>query len=291
MKNKRRFTIIVLSSLLLVFQLVAAVAYGFFDMTKASESESITTGVWIWDNPNLEHDFAIEYNEFIQQAISDGLTDYGDIYTQSITSTSPKYVSNINLYNIDWDFTSYTYSLYGDYVGFPQLVDRGLESIDTADYDINPNYEDYNNYEYFIVDDVLNTQTRNQFSLRLNYYTVMSSSEPIENLTNISFYAKLGLQAENDLFPMREDTILYVQFSYNQKDWKTVGKIYPERSTEEEESFPYYSFDKPSSLKKYDDIYVRFIYYGYPKRTKIYSRYYQYQYGRVVIDDLTFNTD
>lgn len=286
MKNKRRRTIVILSSLLLIFQFVAAVAYGFFDMTTRNENESLSTGYWDFEPQSNNHSFPIEFDLFVQNSIESGYYRYKEIYTQNPSSYSTINVNNITLYDQEWDFKSYSWSYGNSVVGYPQLIDRETNDEGNPLYEINPNYEFYNSYQYFIANDVQNSYTNNQYSLRLNYYMSMTSTEPIEDFTSLSFYAMLGLSDEDEI-ELRDDTILYVQFSGNGYNWKTVGRVYPEKSYNEVEDFNFYTFYKPNSLKKYDDIYIRLFYAGYPRKTHISGNYFEYQYGRVVIDDFS----
>lgn len=290
MKNKKRFTIIILSSLLLVLQLIVAVGYGYFDMTTQSNDETIKTGVWIWDNPSLEHSFAMDYHNKIQEYIEYGYWDYQEIYSQEANYWYySKNVDNVEIYNYDWDIVSYSYSYYYPTVGYISLIDRSLDSNGNYIYDINPTYPEVNDYTYFVANDVMNSYTHNTYSLRLNYYTMMTTAIPIKDFESISFYARMGLSDSDDSLSMRDNTTLYVQMSNNGYSWKTVGRINPKTSNNEVEDFDYYSYEVPYSLKKYDDIYIRIYYVGYPSYVLNRSWNYELMYGRVVLDDLKIN--
>lgn len=294
MKDKRRRIIIVLVALLLVVQTSLAIGYGFFDFTLVSNNEEFNTGEWYWSDPQISEEFANQIQAYVDNNVYDrNNKKFGYIYNQAPKNDKTVSIKSIEVYDEIWNFDVSSNTYYYDTMGYPVLIDRATDDDGNAVHDINPEYSEtdlYEDYNYFIANDVMNSFTHNQYSIRLNYETAMYSKSGIENLTSFSFYTAIGLSDDDDEMSMRDNTYLTVSYSTDGDDWQVLDYVYPSIMTESIDDFDYYEYSIPS-YDQGEDIYLKLEYHGYTSYSFSYNYYsYYFGFGRCIIDDLTLNT-
>lgn len=177
-------------------------------------------------------------------------------------------------------------------IGFVQLIDRTLDGVNIPIHPILPpapiDPPPYPEFSYFNAYDVLNTLTNNVNSIRLNYEVELTLTNPLSNVTNVSFYAYRGLHSSSDLntFGRLDDYTLAttrtfaVSVSADGTNWTVIGSGTPGFTTNQSAAFNFYSFDIPSQFLN-QSIYIRIYYNGATIKTGG-----TIDYSRLVIDEL-----
>ncbi len=167
-------------------------------------------------------------------------------------------------------------------MGYPLVIDRALDEYGNPIHDIAPTYStlpQYPGYNFFTAYDAMNLHTNNQYSLRMNYMSYISTSTAIGTVSNISFYAMTGLSDLDDAEDIRRGRF-YVYVSNNDSSWTRIGSERSVIVTSDSEYFDHYSFDVPSNLLG-QDLYVKIAFYG---------QTYTAGFSRLIIDELVITT-
>ncbi|AIO18863.1 hypothetical protein KQ51_00984 [Candidatus Izimaplasma bacterium HR1] len=283
MKNK--IIIAILFVMIIVSSNTVTPSYSYFDRKEKIKNETITLGSWEFIALLIGPDFAADFGGYVDNEIAqDPNSVYQYIYTQTDFPANEIITTpDIEVFGYSWTFWGKGKTNNYETLGYPSLIDRDTDTFGNPVHDINPEYSItplYQDYNFFTVYDAMNSLTNNQYSLRLNYNNRMTTTSSISNITNISFYAMLGLSDPNDLQPMRSGQKMYVEVSLNGNSWTKIGTPTPVQVTSESENFTHYSFDIPNNLLG-QDLFVRIRYNG---------RTLSGGYGRLIIDDLTIST-
>ncbi len=262
-----------------LFALIAANtigAYSYWDSVTDRQSEISPIGEW----RVLGTDFtqaAIDMQAYIANNVGTyPALDY--IYNQAGNSNGQSYViPNVSINNIVWDISGFGTKPPAKSMGFVQIVDR------TGGHPILPVAPTTPESDYFLVSDVRNTNTDNDYSIRMNYGSEMVTDQPITGLTQVSFYASRGTQTSNELLTLVNAT-LEVKVSVDKINWTTIGTITPSTPSGSSYSFSQFTLDVPANLLG-NDLYVTLHFNGEGTRSGNNSIY-----SRVVIDELNFIT-
>lgn len=280
---------ITISFILLVSIGTITRGYSYFDTLEDTKSETATIGAWDLVDYVIGPDFVNEFQSAIDDDIlNDPTSNLIYIYDQeNAPSNVIEKINNINVFGYSWTF--WTKAKTPNYVtfGYPVLIDRELDALSTPVHDINPAYSTtdlYPGYSYFTAYDSLNTLTNNQYSLRLNYNMRMTTSTNVGQVTNVSFYAMLGLSDPDDPIGMRETQRLYVEVSTNNNNWTKIGQQRPTQVTSASEAYTFYSYDVPANLLG-QNLFVRIRYNGRTLNVNGVPLY-----GRLVLDELVITT-
>ena len=289
MTARRKTHIIILFALLVSISTITR-GYGYFDKLQDDAEHTVSTGTWDLVDYIIGPDLFFDIQSFIDDDIlNDPNSSLGYIYNQAnAPSNEIDKIQDIDVFGYTWDF--WTKAKTANYVtmGYPVLIDRELDETGTPVHDINPAYSAtplYPEYNYFTAYDSLNTLTNNQYSLRLNYNLRMTTTTKVGPVTNVSFYAMLGLSDPDDPIGMRETQKLYVEVSPNGSNWTRIGQQKPTQATSTSEAFTFYSYDVPATLLG-QDLYVRIRYNG---RTLVVNG--ESLYGRLILDELIITTN
>ncbi len=267
---------------MIAFQ-VGGDAYSFWDLPTKTTSENVTIGDWlsvsIWGQP------AIDIANYIDTNISVD-PNLQSIYDQSGNLTGVTVVvENITIDDIVWDIVGVGTKTPTTSLGFIQIIDRAENGggfvhaiLPPAPTGVDP-YVDYN---YFLVNDVKNTVTDNQYGIRLNYGAVMQTDQPVNNLTEVSFYASRGLTSISDDIPVVSRDFS-VEVSTNNSTWTTIGTDSSVTPPGNAYAFTQYTYSVPGNLSG-QNLYVRISYSGESVGKKKDATY-----SRLVIDGLEFN--
>lgn len=263
--------------------------YSYFDTLEDTQSETATIGTWDLVDYVIGPIFVNEFQSAIDDEIlNDPTSNLGYIYDQINAPTNVvEKINNIDVFGYSWTFWTKAKTENYTTFGYPVLIDRELDVTNNPIHDINPAYSAtalYPGYNYFTAYDSLNTLTNNQYSLRLNYNMRMTSSTKVGNVTNISFYAMLGLSDPDDTIGMRETQKLYVEVSATNSNWTKIGQQKPTQATSMSEAYTFYSYDVPASLLG-QNLYVRIRYNGRALTVNG-----EILYGRLVLDELIITT-
>lgn len=285
---RKTYSLIVFVLLLLTTTITSA--YSYFDTLADIDSELISIGTWDLVDYIIGPILTGEIESTVDDEITnDPSSNLGYLYDQeNAPSNVVEHINGIDIFGQEWNFWTKAKTANYTTFGYPVLIDRELDSSNNPVHDINPAYSTtdlYEGYNYFTAYDATNTLTNNQYSLRLNYNMRMTTANKISNLSNVSFYAMLGLSDPDDDLEMRETQRMYVEVSTNGSNWTRLGKKRPTQVTSESEAFTFYSYDIPSNLLG-QDLYLRIRYNG---RALLVNG--EAQYGRLIIDDLVITTD
>jgi len=270
----------------------------------ATAQGTINIGSWSTMTPEEEtvSDLELFMDELLDPASTYYDPDAAAIYdpTQVVDGATVTF-NSISLEGYDWDILGIgevPIFRRAPRMGFVQLVDRSLNTssipvhpiLPPAPGDPNANYPDYS---YFAVNDISNNLTNNTYSIRLNYGVQMTLSEPISNVTNISFYALRSLYVtanpDNDPHPynktddyqLASNRAFTVSVSSDGVNFTNIGSAVPGTSTSLSANFNYYSYNIPSQFLN-QPIYIRIYYNGEPVRGFLSANY-----SRLIIDELT----
>ncbi len=251
-------------------------AYSYWDSMTDRQSEIAPIGEWRIIGTDFTQ-AAIDLQTYITNYVSI-YPSLDFIYNQLGNSSGQSYtIPNISINNVVWDISGFGTKPPAKSMGFVQIVDR------TGGYPILPVAPTTPESDYFLVNDVRNTNTDNDYSIRMNYGSEMVTDQPITGLTQVSFYASRGTQASNELLILVNRT-LEVKVSVDKVSWTTIGTITPSTPSGSSYSFTKFVLDVPANLLG-NDLYVTFHFNGEGAgggSSKTYSR--------VVIDELNFIT-
>ena len=138
--------------------------------------------------------------------------------------------------------------------GFLRMIDRELDAYGDPVHAILPPMPSdpppYEGYNVFIAFDVTNTLTNNPRSLRFEGMSTITSNEPFENLTAISFYASRGLEAPDETLASGRKFYVEIRQAGSEDDWILIGEETlvdpPEGVTGYD--FSFYYFEIPEEL-------------------------------------------
>jgi hypothetical protein len=263
-------------------------AYSYYDDLTNTENEVLTIGTWSF----LQEPLGTIVSDYLQQFVDDAIAADPNsplqyIYTQDGSfSRVEAVVTDVSLYNYDWTVTGTGTSNPTTTMGFVQLVDRSVDETSTPIHDILPTYETvapFPEYSFFTAYDVVNTVTNNLYSIRLNY-DVELVSEPITNLSAISFYASIGLEATNDSYNIDPNRTFTVEVSQDGINWTVLGENTPSNSTTDY-NYSFFHYDVPVELQN-TTLYVKISFNGEGYKVG------RYMYAsRMIIDELTITTN
>ena len=270
----------------------------------ATTQGSINIGTWSTMTQEEEtlSDFELFLNELLDPASTYYDPDATAIYdTTQVVDGATVTFNSISLEGHDWDILG-TGEIPNNgkapRIGFVQLVDRSLNTsnipvhpiLPPAPGDVDANYSDYS---YFAVNDISNNKTGNPYSIRLNYEVQMTLSEPLTNVTNISFYAFRSFYVtawpdndphpynRTDDYPLATNRAFTVSVSSDGINFTNIGSAVPGTSTSLSANFNYYSYNIPSQFLN-QPIYIRIYYNGATIKTGG-----NINYSRLIIDELT----
>jgi len=290
MKNSlRRLIIFICLSFVISFPTISN-AYSYWDILEDNKDETITIGDWDFDLYGIGPSFASQISNYFDTILSsDPNNDIKYILSQTdAPSNLVVTLQDLDIFGYTWDIWSKAKTSNYPTMGYPVLIDRSLDEFNNPVHDINPEYSPiplYDSYNYFTAYDAMNTLTNNLYSLRLNYNTRMTTNSAIGQVTNISFYAMLGLSDPDDLAIMRDTQKILVEVSANGSNWTKIGTPTPTQVSSTNEAFTYYSFDVPGSLLG-QNLWVRIRYNGRALKVNNVPAY-----GRLIIDDLQISVN
>ncbi len=280
---KKAYTIILISIILFSTEAIS-LGYGFFDTTNDETNELLDVGYWDFIPLLIGPDFASKLSIYVDDELAenpDSRLQY--IYSQTdIPKNKTAKIHDMYVYGYTWKFEGKGKTNNYPTMGYPVLIDRATDEFGNPVHDIAPSYSLtplYPEYSFFTAYDAMNLHTNNQYSLRLNYMSYMSTTTAIGKVSNISFYAMAGLSDSDDAENIRRGRF-YVYVSDRNGGWTRIGN---ERSiivSSESELFPHYSFDVPEDMLG-DELFVKIAFYG---------QTYPAGFSRLIIDDLVITT-
>jgi hypothetical protein len=265
--------------------------YSYWNDSNDSISETIPVGLWTYVPLPVGLDFAADLSGFIDNELGlDPNSDFQYIYSQeNMPQNTITTISDIDVFGYSWNFWGKIKNANYPTLGYPVVIDRSLNEFGDPVHDIAPTYSStplYPEYNYFVAYDANNLHTNNQYSLRLNYNNRMTTTTPIGQVTNVSFYAAIGLADPDDAVGIRDNQRLYVEVSPNSTSWTRISaNVAIPQVSSENEYFSFYSYDVTGSLLG-QNLYVRIRYNG---RTLIVNG--EAGFGRLIIDDLVITTN
>lgn len=280
-----------------MFSFSITFTYGYWASSTVSGNISTQNAIMIGDWASLT-----ETEESVQdlEAFADWIEANGgpiNMVYDNFTVTNGTQISfdSILLEGIEWDILGTGTTDRNDKrptIGFVQVIDRALNSLNQPLHQILPNAPvdpaPYPEYSFFLANDVLNTNTNNLTSIRLNYDVVITTSSPINNVNSVSFYAYTGLYDsanEGTTYNPLVNRSFTVSVSSNGTSWTTIGSGTPGSTLNASASFNYYSFSVPSNLQS-GAIYIRIDFDG----GSVFSGG-DHFYSRLVIDELQINSN
>jgi hypothetical protein len=289
--NKSRVMIITLLSIALFAPSIIKTGYGYWDKTNKDSSESISLGVWTYVPLLIGLDFTSDLSGFMDNELGlDPTSNYQYIYSQTdMPANSIVTINSIDLFGYNWDFWGKVKNPGYPTLGYPVLIDRSVDEFGEPVHDIAPSYSTtplYPEYNYFTAYDANNLHTNNLYSLRLNYNTRMTTTTTVGQVTNVSFYAAVGLADSDDGAAIRDNQKVLVEVSSNGTQWtKISNNSSTPQVASEDEYFTFYSYDVSGVLLG-QDLYVRIRYNG---RTLNFNGV--PSFGRLIIDELVITTN
>lgn len=284
----RKIHIFALFILFISLNNVVSHGYGYWDNSDQSRKEVITIGDWDLFSL-ISSQFATDISTYIDNILENNpnsLLKY--IYTQNKRMSGKTVtIEDIEVYGYIWDFTGFGTSRPIRGIGYVSLIDRAKDINNEPIHPIstpNTSTPSYAEYNYFTSYDVFNTQTNNQYSLRLNYGAEMITNDRISNVETISFYASRGLSSSNDALNMDKNRSFSVEISTDGNNWDQIGYDIPSFPTSSSYAFEYYSYNIPL-IYQGQDIFIKIHYNGEALkegRVKTFSR--------LVIDELVIST-
>jgi len=280
----KRVLIILLVTTVLISNSAISKGYGYFDSQTDLASEELDIGFWDFIPLPVGPDFASKLSIYVDEEIEADPSSYiSYVYTQTNIPKNKTYnIYEMNVFGYSWKFVGQGKTNNFPTMGYPVLIDRELDEDENPIHDISPTYstsEQYEGYNFFTAYDTTNLHTNNQYSLRLNYKTYMSTSTKVGQVSNVSFYAMAGLSDPDDAEDIRRGRF-QVYVSKNNSGWTRIGSERSTIVTSESEFFDHYSFDVPSNLLG-EDLYVKIVFYG---------QTYSAGFSRLIIDELVITT-
>lgn len=296
MKLERLMRFSILAFLVFLFSVSVTITYGYWTSSVLGQNYVTSNSILIGDWQQLS-----EVEQSIQnlEEFADWIEANGgpiDMVYDNFTVTNGTQISfeNILLEGIEWDILGTGTTDRNNRrptIGFVQVIDRVLNSSNQPLHQILPSAPTdplpYPEYSFFVANDVLNTNTNNLTSIRLNYDVVITTSNPISNVTSVSFYAYRGLYDsinEGTTYNPLVNRSFTVSVSTNGTSWTTIGSGTPGSTSNNSAGFNYYSFNVPSNLQN-TGIYIRIDFDG----GSVFSSGNHY-YSRLIIDDLQINS-
>lgn len=295
MKIERLMRLALVVFVMMMFSVSITVTYGYWTSSVIGQDYIRQNTIMIGEWETLS-----EEEQSIQdlEAFADWIEDNGgpiDMVYDNFTVTNGTQISfeDILLEGIEWDILGTGTTDRNNRrptIGFVQVVDRVLNPSNQPLHQILPQAPSdplpYPEYSFFLANDVLNTNTNNSTSIRLNYDVVITTSNPIDNVSSVSFYAYRGLYDsanEGTNYNPMVNRSFTVSVSSDGNSWTTIGSGTPGSTTNNSASFNFYSFNVPSNLQT-GAIYIRIDFNG----GSVFSSGNHY-YSRLVIDDLQIN--
>lgn len=283
MINTHKIRITVLFLFTLAISPAISTGYGYWDTLSETKNETVSTGHWDFMT-NIGLQFAYDYETWIaDQVAANPNSNFAYIYSQTdAPSDITMLVQDIDVFDMTWDFWGKAKTPVYPTLGYVSLIDRSLDASNNPVHDINPAYSTtplYTDYSYFKAYDAMNTLTNNNYSLRLNYNTRMTSNGFVE-ITNVSFYAMLGLSDPDDPIGMKDNQKIFVEVKVSGGAWVKIGQPVPSQVSSTSEAFTYYSYDVPANLLG-QDLKLRIRYNGRAQTINGTPGY-----GRLIIDEL-----
>ncbi len=258
--------------------------YSFFDTKTEEVNGVLDIGSWNFLTLLIGPDFARDILSFFDNELEiDPSSSLNTIYSQSnIINNKTVEISDINVFGFSWDFIVKGKTKNFSTIGYPVLIDREMDAFGNPVHDINPIYSNtelYEGYNYFTAYDARNLHTDNQYSLRLNYVTLMQTTTYIGKVSNISFYAMSGLSSPSDEENIR-NAKFSVSVSSNGTNWTVIATERGTVLSSESEYFDYYSFDVPGNMLG-EELFVKISFFG---------QTFKAGFSRLVIDELIITT-
>jgi len=262
--------------------------YGYFDNLSLNDVGNLIT-IGNWTTNTGDDSIGTSITTYIDTAIAaDPNSPLQDIYDQSgnlskVTVT----IEDITMYGIVWDIFGIGTSTPSTTLGYVSLINRVEDGAGTPIHDIVPDAPTttlpYPEYNYFTAYDVKNTATNNELSIRLNYGVTMTTDTIISNMTQVSFYASIGLIDTGDAISLVSRPF-FVQVSEDGINWTQIGTASPQIPSSNEYAFNFYSYNIPSQLLN-KDLFLRISFQGEAfKNGKVRSM------SRLVIDEISITT-
>ncbi len=283
---------------LLVFLLIISVSqtFGYWASSVSSDTDTgqVTIPIGSWQQLS-DTEISVQDLEAFAEWIEANGGDIAMVYDNfTVTNGTQISFEDIYLEGIHWDIVGTGTTDRNDKrptIGFVQVVDRVLDGSNNPVHRIVPpaptDPVPYPGYSFFLVNDVKNTITNNQTSIRLNYQVSMTTSDKINAVTSVSFYAFRGLYDAAgegvDYNPMVSRAFT-VQVSLDGTSWTQIGTGTPGSTTNTSAAFNFYNFNIPTNFQN-QEIYVRINFAG----GSVFNGGNHY-YSRLVIDALSINT-
>ena len=296
-KYERVMKLSVLTFIFVMFSFSITLTYGYWASSTSGSNISTQNSILIGDWQSLsETDQSIQDLEAYADFIEANGGPIGMVYDNfTVVNGTQISFEDILLEGIEWDILGTGTTTKNDKrptIGFVQVIDRVLDSSNQPLHQILPDAPidpiPYPEYSFFVANDILNTNTNNSTSIRLNYDVTITTSNLINNVTSVSFYAYRGLYDalnEGTSYNPLVNRSFTVSVSSNGTSWTTIGSGTPGSSSNTSASFNYYSFNIPSNFQN-TGIYVRIEFDG----GSVFSSGDQF-YSRLVIDDLNINVN
>jgi len=306
-----RKTLVFILAFLFLFMNLASDAYGFYDDNQKQETVTISVGdfefkVSLKDLDAELIDAFIDYYATVSTLEElYGLQDFLDILEAVTTTASP------NLRLDDYligpvQFSGRSWSSQGRYIrytgqggaattmGFLQLTDRSLDGSGSTVHPIIPPASPAPEDNVFITYDIRNALTDNLYSIRLMNGVELTTSDPVQNLESISFYALRGLLRESgEPLDVRNITVA-ISATGNEGDWVEIASYLIEAPPAAIEvfdpanpvshDFPFYTFSLTQTQMDNEPASGYYISIDFDGDAFEGSR------SRVVIDELRINT-
>ncbi len=276
----KKLLIILLVTTIIISNSAISKGYGFFDTKTDTANELLDIGFWDFIPLPIGPDFASKLSIYVDDAIAedpDSKLKY--IYSQTdVPNNKTAKINEIDVFGYTWKFEGKGKTTNYPTMGYPVLIDRALDEFGNPVHDIAPAYSTtplYPEYNYFTAYDAMNLHTNNQYSLRLNYMDYLSTTTSIGKVSNISFYANIGLSDPDDAESIRRARF-YVFVSDRNGGWTRIGNVRSTLVASESEYFTHHSFDVPGNLLG-EELFVKIAFYG---------QTYSAGFSRLIIDDL-----
>ncbi len=280
----KKLLVIILFTVILFSNNAISKGYGFFDTKINGTNELLGVGFWEFIPLLIGPDFSSKLSIYVDDEIEQNpSSNMNYIYTQTDVQNNKTYkMYDIDVFGYSWKIEAKGKTNNYPTMGYPVLIDRAEDEFGNPVHDIVPSYSTtplYPQYNYFTAFDTINLHTNNQYSLRLNYMTYMSTSTAIGQVSNISFYAMTGLSDPDDAEDIRRGRFR-ISVSDKSSGWTLIGSERTVIVTSEGEYFDHYSFDVPSEMLG-QELYVKIAFYG---------QTYSAGFSRLIIDELVITT-
>lgn len=239
--------------------------YGFFDDLSKNDIDNIIT-IGNWSTITGDAAIGTSITTYIDNEIATNPTStLQNIYDQSgnlskVTVT----IEDITMYDIVWDIFGIGTSTPTTTLGYVSLINRVLDGTGTPIHDIVPDTPTtvlpYPEYNYFTSYDVKNTSTNNDLSIRLNYGVTITTDTVITNMSQVSFYASIGLNDAKDTVNVVSRPFT-VEVSEDGITWTQIGTDTPPIPVSNEYNFNLYSYNLPTQLLN-KDLFLRISFQG-----------------------------